>query len=253
MDKTIALNDSDSVKTILKGLRDSFPDEVRDEEVQKKSFSPSALVWGDGVCARRWSLLFDGAHWKSSNDAISIDRMQAGTDGHERIQKRIEKGPLDADIEVNLRNEHPPINSYCDIVANVNGKRVPIEIKTVSDMAFEARKTSQKGAHYHLTQLLIYMRLLDSDEGLLMYENRDTFKKFMVPVYMNDFYREYLDDIFEWMRIVYDSHEDGYFPKVFKGRRKNSRICAGCPVREACDDAPVGDIEIPLLKGLDKR
>lgn len=253
MDNLLSLRNSETIKYALSGLRKSFPDTIKDEDITKTGFSPSALVWGDGKCARRWYLLFGGAHWYSEDTAIAIDRMQAGTDGHERIQKRLEEGPLDVDIEVNLRMQDPPLNSYCDVVINTEEKKIPVEIKTVGDMAFEARRTTQKPAHYHLTQLLLYMYMLDTDEGILLYENRDTFKKFSIPVYMTDEYMEYIEDLIDWMRVVRGAYEDEVMPKVFKGRRKNSRMCADCPVRKACDAAPVGDIEIPLLQGLDKR
>lgn len=253
MEKLLALNNSDTVKETLKGVKDSFPDTVKDEEVIKTGFSPSALVWGDGKCARRWHLLFAGADWYSEDTALSIDRMQAGTDGHERIQKRLEEGPLDVEIEANLRMSDPPLNSYCDAVVKMDDKVIPLEIKTVGDMAFEARRTTQKAAHYHTTQLLLYMHILETDEGILLYENRDTFKKLAIPIYMTDDYREYLDEVIEWMKVVRGAYDEEMFAKVFKGRRKNSRMCAACPVRRACDNAPVGDIEIPLLKGLDKR
>lgn len=253
MEKLLSLKNSDTIKEALRGLKESFPDTIKDEEVTKTGFSPSALVWGDGKCARRWHLLFDGAQWQSEDDAISIDRMQAGTDGHERIQKRLEEGPLDVEIEANLRMEYPPLNSYCDAIVRIDDKVIPLEIKTVGDMAFEARKTTQKPAHYHLTQLLLYMHILETDEGILLYENRDTFKKLSIPIYMTDEYRAYIDEMIDWMRVVRGSYEEGMFAKVFKGRRKNSRMCAGCPVRQACDNAPEGDIQIPLLEGLDKK
>lgn len=253
MEKLLALKNSDTIKETLRGLKESFPDTIKDEEVTKTGFSPSALVWGDGKCARRWHLLFSGAHWYSEDDAISIDRMQAGTDGHERIQKRLEEGPLEVEIEANLRMEDPPLNSYCDAVVKTETKVIPLEIKTVSDMAFEARKATQKPAHYHITQLLLYMHMLETDEGVILYENRDTFKKLAIPIYMTDEYREYLEELIDWMRVVRGAHDDGMLAKVFKGRRKNSRMCAGCPVRQACDNAPEGVIQIPLLKGLDKQ
>lgn len=253
MEKLLALKNSDTIKEALDGLKESFPDSIRDEEVKKTGFSPSALVWGDGKCARRWHLLFDGASWYSEDTAVSIDRMRAGTDGHERIQKRLEEGPLKVRIEENLRMKNPPLNSYCDAVIETEDKVIPLEIKTVGDMAFEARKTSQKPAHYHITQLLLYMHILDTDEGIILYENRDSFHKLAIPIYMTDEYRTYIAELIDWMTVVYGSHEDGMLAKVFKGRRKNSRMCASCPVRQACDDAREGEIQIPLLKGLDKQ
>lgn len=253
MEKLFSLKNSDTIKEALSGLKESFPDTIRDEEVTKTGFSPSALVWGDGKCARRWHLLFEGAPWYSEDDAISIDRMQAGTDGHERIQKRLEEGPLTVRIEENLRIAYPPLNSYCDAVIETEDKVIPLEIKTVGDMAFEARKTTQKPAHYHITQLLLYMHILETDEGIILYENRDSFKKLAIPIYMTEEYRAYIEEVLDWMRVVRGSFDDGLFAKVFKGRRKNSRMCASCPVRQACDNAQEGEIQIPLLKGLDGK
>ena len=253
MEKILYKNQTDEVKEIIKGLKESFPDIQKDEEVTKTGFSPSALVWGDGICARRWHLLFKGAHWESVDESKAIDRMNAGTDRHERIQDKLKKGPLDVTVEENLRVEYPPINSYCDVVVHKDDKEIPVEIKTVSNDAFAFRKTSLKPATYHLTQLLLYMHILGSDIGFLFYENRDTFEKLVIPVKMTDEYQEYIDYMFEWMIRVYDEHEAGNMAKEFKGKRINSKICKGCPVRKDCEsDKYPGTIDIPLLKRIDK-
>lgn len=253
MEKILYRNQTDEVKDIIKGLKDSFPNYEKDEKVVKTGFSPSALVWGDGACARRWHLLFNGAHWESSDEPKAIDRMNAGTDRHERIQTKLKEGPLDVDVEANLRNDTPPINSYCDVVINYKGKKIPVEIKTVSNDAYVFRQTSLKPASYHLTQLLMYMRILKSDIGFLFYENRDSFEKLVLPVYMTEEYEQYLDYMFDWMETVHEAHMEDKIANEFKGKRKNSRICKGCPVKNDCEsDKFPGTVDIPLLKRIDQ-
>lgn len=253
MEKILFVNQTEEVKDIVRKFKQSFTDTVKDEFITKKSFSPSALVWSDGICPRRWGLAFKGADWYDTIDATSMARMNVGTARHEQLQEILESGPLDIDVERNLRSEDPPINSYCDIVINYNDKQIPVEIKTAGNDGFNYRKAHLKPAAYHLTQLLIYMRLLKSDLGFLMYENRDNFEKLMLPVEMTPEREEYLDYMFDWMRTVYKAHEDGEMPSEFKGKRKNSRICKGCPVRKACEDGSnPGTVALPLLESIDK-
>ena len=204
-------------------------------------------------CARRWHLLFRGANWKSTDEAKAIDRMNSGTDRHERLQEKLMAGPLDVSVEDNLRMTDPPLNSYCDVVIHQDGKDIPVEIKTVSSDAFAFRQTSLKVAPYHLTQLLIYMEILQSDIGFIFYENRDTFEKLVIPVKMTDEYRDYLSYLFNWMETVYSEHERGEIAREFKGKRKNSKICKGCPVKEDCESNKFpGTVDLPLLKRIDQ-
>lgn len=254
MEKLLFINQTEEVKDIVRKIKQSFTDTVKDEFITKKSFSPSSLVWADGACPRRWALAFKGADWYDSIDPVSMARMNSGTARHEQLQEILEAGPLDIESERNLRNEDPPINSYCDIVIKYDGKEIPVEIKTAGNDGFNFRKTSLKPAAYHLTQLLIYMRLLKSDLGFIMYENRDNFEKLMIPVHMTPEREEYLDYLFDWMKSVHNAHKDGEMPAEFKGKRKNSRICKGCPVRKACEDGSnPATITLPLLESIDKR
>lgn len=254
MEKILLKHQPEEVKDIVRQIKASFVDSVRDSFTTKTSFSPSTLVFSHGSCPRYWGLAFNGSEWYDSVDAVSMARMNAGTARHEDIQKILEAGPLDIESERNLRNQDPPINSYCDIVINYNGKPVPVEIKTAGSDGFDYRKTHAKPAAYHLTQLLIYMRLLDTDLGFLMYESRDTFEKMLIPVYMKQEYEDYLDYMFDWMRTVYKAHQSSIMPKEFKGKRSNSRICKTCPVRKTCEDGSnPGTVDLPLLESIDKH
>lgn len=245
--KLAALTKPKDVLDIESGILGSFVDLQKENHVQKKSFSPSRLSWSSGICARRNWFLFNGVTEKETVSAFAQDNMQNGTDSHERLQKSILSGPLDAECEVQLQSDDPPINSYCDVVVHYNGQDVPIEIKTSNDIAFEYRNAKQKASDYHIFQLLIYMKLLNSDLGFIMYENKNTYEKILIPVRMDAENREIIESAFEWMQKVYKAYEDQQMPMFFKNRRKNSKICNDCPVREHCEQAGQGEVDIPLL------
>lgn len=239
---------NEEVRSIAEGIKDSFSDVETSGFVQKTSFSPSRLAWGAGGCPRNWFFLFQGVNGVRVDSSDSLDTMQNGTDAHARIQKRLEDGPLDVTCEEQLRYDDPPINSYCDVIVELGHKRVPIEIKTSKAEAFAYRHVQLKPADYHVFQLLVYMKILCSDVGFVMYENKNDYGKLLLPVYMDEHNAKIIDDAFDWMRETRQAYDDGKLPKYFKGRRKNSKICSQCDLKAICDAAGEGVVDIPLLK-----
>lgn len=247
-DRLAGFGQPSDIKLITKGIQDSFIDVTTEEQVKKKTFSPSRLAWGSGGCPRNWYFLFNGVNSKETISSFAKNNMQSGSDGHARMQDQILSGPLDAVCEEQLRNVDPPINSFCDVIVNLEDKRVPIEIKTCNDLAFEYREASRKAADYHILQLLVYMKILGTDLGFVMYENKNTYDKIMIPVRMTPEHQETIDNAWAWMQETRKAYEDDEMPKYFKNRRKNSKICGQCAIKEACDEAGDGTVYIPLLK-----
>lgn len=247
-ERLAGLSQPRDVKEITKGIIDSFVDTDRDEFVKKTTFSPSRLAWNEGRCPRYWYFLFKGVQHKETITSFAKNNMANGTDAHERLQKQISEGPLEVVIEEQLRYSDPPINSFCDVIVEYQGKRVPIEIKTCSQVAYEYRESSRKAADYHILQLLVYMKILDTDLGFIMYENKNGYDKLMIPVRMTPELKAYIDDAFEWMRNALKAFEEDTMPTYFKGRRKNSKMCGRCPIKESCDAAGQGVVDLPLLK-----
>lgn len=236
------------IRDIEKGIADSFVDDSREGHVQKKTFSPSRLAWGSGGCPRNWYFLFNGVNSKETVSSFAKNNMQNGSDSHARMQEQILNGPLDAVCEEQLQYDDPPINSYCDVIVEYQGKRVPIEIKTANNTAYEYRELTGIAANYHILQLLIYMYILGSDLGFIMYENKNDYRKMLIPVRMTEEHKEIINNAIEWMRITRKAYEDNTMPQYFKGRRVNSKICKDCPIKEECDSAGEGEVYIPLLK-----
>lgn len=233
---------------VVQAIQNSFEPKTETEIVEKTSFSPSSLGWSSGKCSRRWYLAFSGTEATEEISYRSESNMSNGSARHEHLQEALSNNEqLDVDIEVDLVHEDPPIHGFVD--AHIKSQNIPIEIKTASDQAFAYRVTKFAPANYHVLQLIIYMRILKSELGLLFYENRNDFENLIIPVFYRD-YEEYADYLFDWLRQVRKAYDDGTMPNFFEGHRSNSKICKTCIFKSACDAAGEKDngVDLPLLE-----
>jgi CRISPR/Cas system-associated exonuclease Cas4 (RecB family) len=113
---------------------------------------------------------------------------------------------------------------------------------------FEYRKNSMKPKTGHLIQLLIYMKILGKKKGVLIYENKNNHELLILPVEVDDNYRQWIDNAFQWMREVRQAWVDRTLPT--KNYRSNSKICKTCPIQKACSDAGDGTIKIKSMEKL---
>jgi CRISPR/Cas system-associated exonuclease Cas4 (RecB family) len=134
---------------------------------------------------------------------------------------------------------------------NINNERVIGEIKTISNEGFEYKKNSRKSKMGHLMQLLIYMRVWKIDKGVMIYENKNNHELLTLPVIMNDHFRRWVDQAFDWMRNVHSSWKKQELPE--KPYRSNSKICKVCPIQKACAEAGAGVIKIKPLELLENE
>jgi hypothetical protein len=88
------------------------------------------------------------------------------------------------------------------------GEELIGEIKTMMNEGFEYRKASGKAKTGHLMQLLIYMKILKRPKGVMIYENKNNHELLLIPVEVNDHYRRWVDQAFDWMRTVRKAWED---------------------------------------------
>jgi CRISPR/Cas system-associated exonuclease Cas4 (RecB family) len=219
---------------------------------QKKSFAPSTVAYSHGECARYWYLAFDGATFEDNADAYGGANMNAGTKSHERIQEAM--GNVDdflVDSEFKITSEDPPIMGYGDVILNWEGQDLLGEIKTMPMEAFEYRKAAGKPAKYHMIQLLIYMKILNKKQAVLIYENKNNHELLIIPVEINDYYERWVNQAFDWMRTVRKAWVDRTLPE--KNYRSNSKICKTCPLRATCDLAGKGDVKILSLEPIDEE
>ena len=90
------------------------------------------------------------------------------------------------------------------------------------------------------------MDVSEAEEGFLLYENKNNQEVLILPVKMNEANREFLEDVYIWMREVRSMYDSGEAPK--RPFRKNNQICTNCPVRNTCFEMEDGERLIPVLK-----
>ena len=260
MVKTEKINTSSmDIASIAQKIESGYTANRGPKHTQKKTFAPSTIAYGHGECPRYWYLAFDGQTFEDNADAYSVANMTSGTLSHDRIQKAmmdsgIAKIYKDDDnqptTEFKIRNENPPIFGYGDAMLDWEGEEIVGEIKTMMSEGFEYRKASGKPKSGHLIQLLIYMKILKKAKGILIYENKNNHELLLLPVEVNDHYRRWVDQAFDWMILVRKTWADRTLPK--KNYRSNSKICKSCPIQKACESAGAGEIKINSLESLDE-
>jgi len=227
------------------------------KHTQKKTFAPSTIAWSHGECPRYWYLAFEGNTFADDTTPYSAANMSSGTMGHDRIQGAMMKAGVakifkddegNDTTEFKVFNADPPIFGYGDVMLNWEGEEIVGEIKTMMNEAFEYRKNSGTPKSGHVIQLLIYMKILKKAKGMLIYENKNNHELLIFEIGVNDQYRNWVDYAFNWMRDVRKSWESKELPT--KNYRSNSKICKGCPVKEACGNAGVGSVKIASLEEL---
>ena len=250
---------------LIKAIERGYTANIKPKFTKKQYFSPSTLTWGSGECARFWYLAFDGAVFHDDADAYGVANRTSGSLSHDRIQDAmINAGILDETMELeterkygkqkhpglefSVKYDDPPIFGYGDAMLNYNGQSILGEIKTSPNDGFEFRKISRKPKNGHLMQLLMYMKILKKDKGVLIYENKNNHELLTLPVEVNDAYIAWIDYAFNWMREVRKAWVDRTLPA--KTYRSNSKICKGCPIQKACAEAEAGVIKIKPLEEL---
>ncbi len=217
---------------------------------QKKTFAPSTIAYSHGECPRYWYLAFDGQTFEDNADAYGAANMTAGTLSHGRIQEAMKNSGILLDSEFIIKHEDPPIFGYGDVMLDWQGEPLLGEIKTMLNEGFEYRKAHKKPKTGHLIQLLIYMKILKKAKAVMIYENKNNHELLLLPVEVNDHYRRWVDQAFDWMRAVRKAWVDRTLPQ--KNYRSNSKICKTCPIQKACASAEAGDIKIKSLEPLDE-
>jgi CRISPR/Cas system-associated exonuclease Cas4 (RecB family) len=222
-----------------------------DGEMTKKSFSPSSFGYGHGNCPRYWYMAFSGANFIDNNGAQAVANMAYGTQAHDRLQKLISNQSSDlfkqnslkeVKTEVEITNEYPPIRGFIDLVINWNDEEVLGEIKTAKQESWDGRQAEMAASTNHQLQLLTYMKLRNVNEAFFLYENKNTQEILLIPIQMNDKNKKIIDDLFDWLKVVWDNFKEGDLP--VRPFIKTSYSCKNCPIRKDCWKAEEGTVEI---------
>jgi CRISPR/Cas system-associated exonuclease Cas4 (RecB family) len=242
-------NDPFKAEEFVKTIEQGYIAERGTKFQTKKSFSPSKIAYGEGECPRYWYLAFEGGNFEDNASPYDVANMDNGTMAHERILGTAFKNSgILIDSEFELKNEDPPIYGKVDGLVRWQDEDVVVEVKTTNEQVFEYRKKTGKPKAGHIIQTLIYMKLLKKSKGVVVYENKNNHELLAIPVSINDYYIQWVDNLFTWMREVRKAWEDKQLP--MKNYRSNSKICKGCPLQKECAKAEAGTIKIASLEEL---
>ncbi len=213
---------------------------------RKETFSPSNIGGYNGLCPRYWYLAFKGTKFTDSTDAMGIANMANGTAAHTRIERLLQDSGIPVDVEIEIKLDSPPIRGYVDMMLEWEGEVVVGEFKTARQEVFGIRQATSKPSAQHLIQLLIYLKATNKNSGFILYENKNTNELLVIPVVMNDRYEKIIEDVFEWMRLVYKNYEEGELPE--RPFTKRSAQCKNCPVWDTCWTGEKGTVVIPPME-----
>jgi len=201
---------------------------------QKKTFSPSSLGYSHGTCPRYWYIAFSGEVFEEDIDSGAVAKMHHGTISHGKIEEIVQKLGHPVEIEKEIKFVDPPIRGFVDFIIDWAGEKVVGEYKTAAQEVFLFRKTNKNVTPYHLVQILMYLKALGIDKGIVLYENKNTQELLPVEVKLSD-YAEYADYLFTWMREVRAAYDGETIPnRPFPSRK--SKECKNCPVQRPCYD-----------------
>jgi CRISPR/Cas system-associated exonuclease Cas4 (RecB family) len=235
-------------KALIEKIQHGYIAQRGPKFAQKKTFAPSTIAFSHGECPRYWYLAFEGGVFEDNADPYGGANMTNGTKSHERIQQAMEDSGILKNSEFKITSQDPPIFGYGDVILEWLGEDLLGEIKTMPSEGFEYRKANGKPKAGHLIQLLIYMKILGKKRAVLIYENKNNHELLVIPVEINDYYRQWVDSAFQWMRDVRASWEKKELPT--KNYRSNSKICKTCPLSKVCADAGAGSVKIKSLEAL---
>jgi CRISPR/Cas system-associated exonuclease Cas4 (RecB family) len=214
----------------------------------KKSFAPSQLVYGQGHCPRYWYLAFEGNYFENKNDGIQIAKMNTGTDAHNRIEAALKQTDILEWSEQTVTSDDPPISGKMDALLKIDDKLVAMELKTATDEAFNYHKQNNHATGYHIEQILIYMKILNLQYGVIVYSNKSSSEILSIPIVVEQKHVDFIEYLFDWMKQVKTAFDNKTLPE--RGYRKDSKVCQACPLEKVCDSREKGDIKIERRKEL---
>jgi CRISPR/Cas system-associated exonuclease Cas4 (RecB family) len=260
---TNTAEDESFVEGLVDAINSGYLAKTKPKFTKKSNFSASNLTYGSGECPRYWHLAFEGQIFYDNADAFGVANRTQGSLGHERIQEAIAASGLLAEdmefdplprkynkqthpaMEFRVKTDDPPFDGYGDVMLNYKNEKLIGEIKTMPNDGFQYKKISRRPKMGHLMQLLMYMKVLKIRKGVMIYENKNNHELLTLPVVVNEHYRNWVEQAFEWMRVVYKNWQDQNLPEI--PYRSNSKICKVCPIQKACAEAGPGTIKIKPL------
>ena len=237
-----------NLNKILEKIHDGYEYKKGKYFAKRDNFTPSSLTYGPGKCPRYWHLYFEGNEAENTNSWYEVANMDSGTDRHTRIEDAVENAGILVAREKKIYHDDPPISAKTDVILMWEGQEILTEIKTKTEDGFQR---TTKPANYHIEQLLIYMKILKKAFGILIYESKNSHDIKMFPIHLNQKYKDFINYLFDWMKEVKKTFDEGKLAENPNRMKYKSAMCKDCMFFNSCQLKPVGDVKIELRKDLE--
>jgi hypothetical protein len=116
----------------------------------------------------------------NSDSTAEMTRMKIGDQLHAAVEEEL-SASIGSDSEVEVYDKELGIKGSIDVLATINGKKVPIELKSTTT---ESLETMSEPEAAHASQVNFYAHTQDAPGGYVMYVSKDDTTKrrsFYVP------------------------------------------------------------------------
>lgn len=206
-------------------------DEFLEESGNSSGFkkSPSFAPSNNNNCPRYLGYRLRGFEQETKFSGQTLRIFDNGNDVEARLIQYLKSMHILKDSQVELYLNDPPIRAFLDILIELDGIEMPIEVKSISDPGFNARKKVHKPKEEHYRQLQVYLDIGDWKKGILLYVNRSNNELLPILVDRN---QEYIERLYLRWRGVKEAHDRGELSvRPFK---KTSSKCKTCPAFDYC-------------------
>lgn len=188
-----------------------------------------------GKCKRYQTLCRTGILTNGKTMYKWKNAAEDGTVAHIWRQNALQSVGVLVDKERSLIDEELHYRGHYDLVVDLSGKLVLVEIKTQNNRAFKARnRLPDKIDEQHRKQLCSYFYFLKRDvyahlhSARLYYINKNTGERDELEVYFNDDdFKELIDEL----KTLNKHWEDGTLPK-----KELSYFCYICQFKTLCEE-----------------
>lgn len=123
------------------------------------------------------------------------------------IKKRDDIEVLDDEgKQIYVRDDDLDVSGYVDLMVEYEGKKKIYEIKSKHSKSFWYMKRDGKPMRHHEYQLWIYLKLLEIEEGGLVYVSKDDLAILEYPVFLED--RKLEKEVTERLRLLNKAWEE---------------------------------------------
>lgn len=214
----------DIVNELLKSIDDHLEKRNSPEIKKVGGFHPSYT----NQCSRYWYYLFEGTEMTTAFRPQTYRIFDNGHAVHDRLYGYLREIGILVEEEIPVTHDDPPIEGTADGIIDLDGHKL-IELKSISNEGFHYRKLHNKPKDDHFRQAQIYMRCLNLDSGLVIYENKNNQE--ILPIFM-DRDDVFIDKLFKKYKGIYESFLKKEIP--VQPYKRSSARCADCALAAKC-------------------